>query len=136
VVNEFRFEIEITFRVPTFAVVAVRLVVRDDRLEIERTVSVPIFAKEATTFAVVTELLTAKLDRIPTEVMFGCAPWDTTKAVVAEATTPVTFAPVRAERADPFADTFDTEMYEGRSALTSARNEGAPAEPVEGPAKT
>jgi hypothetical protein len=31
------------------------------------------FAKFAKTFVVVTELLTARFDRIPTDVMFGCA---------------------------------------------------------------
>ena len=48
----------------------------------------------------------------------------------------MTFAPVRAERPAPFADTFETEIIEGRSAFTRARNKGGPAEPMDGPAKT
>ena len=36
----------------------------------------------------------------------------------------------------PFADTFETEIMEGKSAFTRARNKGGPAEPMDGPAKT
>ena len=47
VVSEFKFEIEMTFSVPTFATEAIRLVVRLERFEIVPTFSVPTFATEA-----------------------------------------------------------------------------------------
>jgi hypothetical protein len=49
---------------------------------------------------------------------------------------PVTFEKFREFRAAPFANMLETEIYWGRSAFTRARNDGAPAEPIEGPAKT
>jgi hypothetical protein len=44
VVKEFKFEIEITFKVPTFAIEATRFVVRLAKLETDRTLRVPTFA--------------------------------------------------------------------------------------------
>ena len=42
--SEFKFEIAKTLRVPTFAVVAERLVVKEFKFEIEMTLRVPTFA--------------------------------------------------------------------------------------------
>ena len=39
---------------------------------------------------------------VPTDVMFGCEAWETTKAKLAFATLPVTLDPVRFERPEPF----------------------------------
>ena len=44
--SEFKFEIAKTLRVPTFAVVAERLVVKEFKFEIEMTLRVPTFAVE------------------------------------------------------------------------------------------
>ena len=74
--------------------------------------------------------------KVPTDVMLGWAACETTRATLAFATFPTRFEELRAYMAAPFEYTFDTTTYEGKSALTRARNEGAPAEPTEGPAKT
>jgi hypothetical protein len=66
-----KFEIEITFRVPTLAVEAMRFVVNEFKFEIEMTFRVPTFAVVEMTFVVVTELDTARLDSRPTEVILG-----------------------------------------------------------------
>ena len=86
-------------------------------------------------FDVVTELLTAKLLRSPTLVMLGWAAPETTRATVAFATFPVTFEPMRLDRPEPFPDTFETEITEGKSELTKYLKSGAP-DPNSGPAKT
>jgi len=93
-------------------------------------------ATVALRLVVVTELLTAKFDKRPTDVILGWDAWETTRATLALATLPTKFEELRAYRAAPFEYTFDTITYEGKSAFTRARNEGAPAEPTEGPAKT
>jgi hypothetical protein len=109
----------------------------------EPTLSVVMFAVCCTlkfpvknTFVVVKELATAKFVRSPTLVMFGWAACETTRATLAFATLPTRFEELREYRAAPFAYTFETETYGGKSALTRARNKGGPAEPIEGPAKT
>ena len=125
--SEFKFEIERTLRVPTFAVVAVRFVVRLARLAIERTFRVPTLAVEATRF-VVSEfkfeiertfrvpMLATETSRltvfevpdtfrdvkVPTDVMFGWAGCETTMATVAFATFPTRFDEFREKIEDPF----------------------------------
>ena len=74
--------------------------------------------------------------RVPTLVMLGCVAWETTSATFAFATFPTKFEEFSDDRPDPFPNTFETEITLGKSALTRARNEGAPADPMEGPANT
>jgi hypothetical protein len=73
-VREFKFEIERTFRVPTFAVVDCKLVrVREFTFEIEMTFRVPtltVGVMRDATFAVDDTLREVS---VPTEVMFGWA---------------------------------------------------------------
>lgn len=83
---------------------------------------------------VVIELDTAKLLRRPTLVMFGCAPCETTRATLALATFPTRFDELSAERPDPLADTFATEIIDGKSEFTSDRNVGAAVPTTVGPA--
>jgi hypothetical protein len=64
ITNEFRLEIEITFRVPTLAVVATRFVVKEFRLEIEITFRVE-------TFAVVANRFVVKEFRLEIEITFS-----------------------------------------------------------------
>jgi hypothetical protein len=102
VVNELKFEITPTFKVPTLATAAMRLVVSEFKFEIERTFRIPMFADGVARDDVFEMPDTFRDVRVPTDVMFGWSAWETTRATVAFATFPTRFDEFRDEIDDPF----------------------------------
>ena len=118
------------------AVVAVKFVVKEDRFATVPTFRVPTLAVGVTREFRFETPETFRDVRIPTLVMFGWAACETTRATFAFATFPTKFDELRAYRAAPFAETFDTVTKDGRSAETRARKVGAAVPETLGPAKT
>jgi hypothetical protein len=110
--NEFKFEIVRTFRVPTLAVEAIKFVVKEFKFEIVRTFRVPTLAVESANefkFEIVITFRVSIL-AVVTTIFPVVTEFDTVK--------------------------FETEIDEGRSELSSARNVGAKGPPIVGPANT
>jgi hypothetical protein len=130
VVKDARFAMDTTLIVPTFATLAVRLVVKDARFAMDTTLRIPTFATPAVKFVVKdARFATDTTLRVPTLA----------KEVITELAVRLVFKELRFEIVMAFrVATFrvEIEITEGKSALTSARNEGAPADPMDGPAKT
>jgi hypothetical protein len=125
-----RFAIDTTLRTPTFAVVAVRFVVKDARFEMDTTFRVPTLATPAVRFVV-------KDARFAIDTTFRGP--TLAKEGITELAVRLVFKEFRFEIVMTFrVATFrvEIEITEGKSALTRARKKGAPADPMDGPAKT
>ena len=97
-----RFEIVMTFRVPTFAVESDS----EFKFEIEETFNTLTFACEASRVVTSRDVVldipdTLSEVRVPTDVMLGCEACETTVAKKACETVPVTFAPLILSIPDP-----------------------------------